>query len=78
MIRAQTLPADITEIIGQLDELLDESIDAEGYIIRKQVTTPDWVDLAQIDFEALKEEFAKERSLMQSQIRLRCLLIPVG
>jgi len=38
--------------------------DAEGYIIRKQVTTPDWVDMAQIDFEALKEEFAKERSLI--------------
>ncbi len=40
--------------MGQVDELLDESIDAEGCIISKQVTTPDWVYLAQIDFEALK------------------------
>jgi len=66
-IRALTPPADITGIMEQVDELLDESIDAEGYIIRKRVTTHDWVDLAQIDFEALEKKFTKGKKRTEAE-----------
>ena len=66
-IRALTPPADISEVMGQVEELLDMSIAAGGYMIRE---TPaaygladgaegHWVDLSQIDFEVLKERFTK-------------------
>ena len=63
-IRALTPPADVSEVVGKVEELLDESIDAEGYVIRETPAAyhkQRWVDLAQIDFEALKERFAKGR-----------------
>lgn len=74
-IRALTPPADISEVLGQVEELLDESIDAEGYVIRETpagygvsgVVQEHWVDLAQIDFEALKEQFAKGRKRTEAE-----------
>ena len=64
-IQALTPPADISEVMGQVETLLDESIDAEGYVIREMPATykagsakEHWVDLSQIDFEALKTRFA--------------------
>jgi type I restriction enzyme, R subunit len=53
--------ADISEVIGQVGELLDRSIATEGYII---VDKPEWervVDLSQIDFEKLRKHFEKGR-----------------
>jgi type I restriction enzyme R subunit len=53
--------ADISEVIGQVGELLDRSIATEGYII---VDKPEWervVDLSQIDFEKLRKQFEKGR-----------------
>ncbi|MXX97524.1 MAG: type I restriction endonuclease subunit R [Rhodothermaceae bacterium] len=75
-IRALTPPTDISEVVGQVEELLNESIDAEGYVVR---TTPPvfgaandveehWVDLAQMDFEALKERFAKGKKRTEMEI----------
>ena len=73
-IRALTPPADISEVMGQVEELLDESIDAEGYVIRETPATygaggveEHWVDLAQIDFEALKERFAKGKKRTEAE-----------
>ncbi len=64
-IRALTPPADISGVMGQVETLLDESIDAEGYVIREMPATykagsarEHWVDLSRIDFEALKTRFA--------------------
>ena len=72
--RALTPPADVSEVMGQVEELLDESIDAEGYVIRE---TPapygatggkeHWIDLAQIDFEALKERFATGKKRTEAE-----------
>ncbi len=73
-IRALAPPADISEVMGQVEELLDESIDAEGYVIRE---TPapygngseeaNQVDLSRIDFEALQEKFNKGRKHIEAE-----------
>jgi len=59
-IRALTPPADISEIMGQVEGLLDRSIATEGYVIRE--TLPPYedahlIDLSNIDFEKLAEKF---------------------
>ncbi len=73
-IRSLTPPADISEVMGQVEELLDESIDAEGYVIREIPAAYEvggvnehWVDLSQIDFEALKEKFAKGKKRTEAE-----------
>ncbi len=74
-IRALTPPADISEVMGQVDALLDASIDAEGYVIRETSAAygetggveEHLVDLAQIDFEALKERFTKGKKRTEAE-----------
>jgi type I restriction enzyme R subunit len=54
--------ADISEVMGQVEALLDHSIATEGYVIA--VPGTEWeriVDLSQIDFEALRKHFATGR-----------------
>jgi type I restriction enzyme R subunit len=60
--------ADISQVMEKVEELLDGSITAKGYVIREPVTPyagkrP--VDLSRIDFPALKKEFSKERKRME-------------
>lgn len=51
---------DISEVLEQVEGLLDESIAAEGYIIRDpSVSEYGVLDISQIDFEALKKQFNK-------------------
>lgn len=53
-----------------MEELLDESIDAEGYVIREPKAIygeEHRVDLSQIDFEALKEKFAKGKKRTEAE-----------
>lgn len=61
-IRALTPPVDITHIMGEIEDVLDQSIATEGYIIHE---VPEGykarVDLSQIDFEALRKYFEKSR-----------------
>ncbi len=48
----------------QVEELLDDSIAAEGYVVRDPIRpygTDHLVDLADIDFEALAKRFEKSR-----------------
>jgi type I restriction enzyme R subunit len=59
-IRSLIPQADISEIIGKVETLLDKSIAAEGYIIY-EVPKEKRIDLSKIDFEALKKQFAKSR-----------------
>lgn len=69
-IQALKRPADISEVMGQVEALLDESIDAEGYVIRETPSSDGEahrVDLAQIDFVALKEKFAKGRKRTEAE-----------
>jgi type I restriction enzyme R subunit len=63
-IEALQPEADVSEVMEKVEDLLDESITAKGYIIREPVTPygkKKLIDLSEIDFKALKKEFAKER-----------------
>jgi type I restriction enzyme, R subunit len=61
-IRNSIAKADITDIMQQVEDLLDQSIAAEGYVIPKRsesVARDGLVDLSGIDFEALAKKFEK-------------------
>jgi type I restriction enzyme R subunit len=63
-IEALQPEADVSEVMEKVEDLLDESITAKGYVIREPVVPygkKKLVDLSEIDFKALKKEFAKER-----------------
>jgi len=63
-IRALTPPADISQVMQQVERLLDQSIATEGYIIR-EASPPygdeHWIDLSKIDFESLAGKFKTGR-----------------
>ena len=59
---------DVSQIIEEVERLLDKSISARGYVIREAVDIygkKKLVDLGRIDFKALKKEFTKERKRME-------------
>ena len=63
-IRNLTPPADISMVMQQVEDLLDKSIAAEGYLIREAGKTygdDHLIDLSNIDFEELAEKFKKGR-----------------
>ena len=63
-IRALTPPADISQVMQQVEELLDESIATEGYIIREggvPYGDDHLIDLSNIDFEKLARKFKASR-----------------
>lgn len=56
--------ADISEIKQKIEDLLDKSIAAEGYVIHSVLTGDEKersIDLSQVDFEELKKRFDKGR-----------------
>jgi type I restriction enzyme, R subunit len=72
-IKALAPQADITELMADIDRLLDESISAEGYVIEGggAAGAPDdgtrRVDLSQIDFEALRAHFERARKHVEAE-----------
>lgn len=69
-IRALTPPADISSVMLQVEELLDDSIATEGYIIRDGQApygNEHWIDLSKIDFEKLADKFktGHKRTLLE-------------
>jgi type I restriction enzyme, R subunit len=67
-IEALQPEADVSGVMEKVEELLDESITARGYVIREPVVPygkKKSVDLSKIDFKALKKEFVKERKHME-------------
>ncbi len=64
-IKNLTAPADISDVMTEVENLLDQSIAPEGYIIETEQggydsqdqNTEARVDLSQIDFEMLREKF---------------------
>jgi len=63
-IRALTPPADISQVMQQVESLLDRSIATEGYVIREPEAAfgeEHWIDLSGIDFEKLAEKFKTGR-----------------
>lgn len=65
-IRALTPPVDITDVMDEIEDVLDQSITSEDYIIREASSTYDpVVDLSKIDFEALRKNFEKSRKHLE-------------
>jgi type I restriction enzyme R subunit len=70
MIRNLTPETDISEVMEKVEDLLDESIDAKGYVIREPSVPygkEHFVDLSKIDFEALKAKFERGRKYTQAE-----------
>jgi len=68
--------ADISGIMKKVEELLDQSIAAKGYVIREPVgpyKKLHVVDLSKIDFEKLRRIFTKERKRIEAE-KLRGIL----
>jgi len=63
-LRGLEQPVDISEVMGRVEELLDESIDADGYVIPNPAGDrfDGRVHLGQIDFEALARYFTKAKN----------------
>ena len=76
-IRALTPPADISEVMGDVETLLDASIATEGYVIRspseKHDTSSGLVDLSKIDFKALQAKFSAGHKRTEAE-KLRSLI----
>jgi type I restriction enzyme R subunit len=68
-IRSLTPPADISDVMGAVGELLDDSIvpTKEGYFIREPTSGAAYLDLSKIDFEALKKNFEKSRKHIEAE-----------
>ncbi|EKF8207000.1 type I restriction endonuclease subunit R [Pseudomonas aeruginosa] len=71
-IKALAPPVDISEVMQQVEELLDRSIAPVPYIIKDDDDQP-LHDLSQIDFEKLKEKFNQGRKRTEAE-KLRALL----
>ena len=71
-IRNLTPPADISGVMTEVENLLDQSIAPEGYLIQIPSDSYDMnqVDLSQIDFEQLSEQFRSEHKRIEAE-RLR-------
>jgi type I restriction enzyme R subunit len=70
-IRDLTPSADISDVMEQVENLLDRSIQSEGYVIREPAAeeygTDQRVDLSRIDFEALQEKFSRGRKRTEAE-----------
>lgn len=69
-IRSLTPPADISGVMGEVEKLLDDSIAAEGYVIREPLIpygADHLVDLSKIDFEALKARFEQGQKRTEAE-----------
>jgi len=71
-IKALAPPVDISDVMQQVEELLDRSIAPVPYIIKEDDDQP-LHDLSQIDFEKLKEKFNQGRKRTEAE-KLRALL----
>jgi len=66
-IRSLSDPADISEVMGAIEGVLDRSIAAEGYVIHDGDSADHLIDLSQIDFQALAEKFVAERKHIEAE-----------
>lgn len=75
-IKSLTPTPDISSIMEQVGDLLDQSVAAEAYVIREESEEYEvgkLVDLSKIDFDKLKEKFANGRKRTEAE-KLRALL----
>ena len=69
-IRNLIPPADISEVMTEVEGLLDQSIAPEGYLMPSDSYDNEPIDLSQIDFEQLSEQFQTEHKRVGAE-RLR-------
>jgi type I restriction enzyme R subunit len=72
-IRAETEQADISAVMADVEELLNDSIATEGYRIGAVDKPKALVNLSEIDFEALQEQFAQGKKRTEAE-KLRRLI----
>lgn len=60
-------PADISDVMAQVEDLLDESIAPTGYVIKEPASGGHYLDLSKINFEALKAQFEKGRKRTEAE-----------
>lgn len=72
-IRSEIPPVDIAEVMAEIEALLDQSIGAEGYVMPPVADQGRYIDLSQIDFEALRDKFEGSRKTVEVQ-KLRAKL----
>lgn len=72
-IRAQTDPPDISAVLGDVEDLLNDSIATEGYHIGPVSKPEALVNLSEIDFAALQEKFAQGKKRTEAE-KLRRLI----
>ena len=58
---------DISDVLNDVDRLLDESVAAEGYVIRERPAAYKLYDLSKIDFDKLKAKFAQGHKHTEAQ-----------
>jgi type I restriction enzyme R subunit len=68
-IRNLTPAVDISEVMGAVEKLLDDSIvpTKEGYVIAEPPAGGKYLDLSTVDFEALKKHFEKSRKRIEAE-----------
>jgi type I restriction enzyme R subunit len=66
-IRSQIPPVDISEVMADIEALLDQSIGAEGYVMPPVSDKDRYIDLGKIDFDALREQFGGSRKTIEVQ-----------
>ena len=68
-IRNLTSPADISSVVAEVENLLDQSIAPESYLIQTPPNpyTTEQVDLSQIDFEQLREQFGTAHKRIEAE-----------
>ena len=66
-IRSEIGIPDISGVLEQVSEVLDSSITTEGYVIQPGATDANYIDLSQIDFERLREQFNTGRKPIEAQ-----------
>jgi type I restriction enzyme R subunit len=64
-IRSLTAPPNIDHVMADIEQVLDFSIDAEGYIITED--TENVIDLSGLDFEKMRQDFTKKHKNMEMQ-----------
>jgi type I restriction enzyme, R subunit len=72
-IRVQTDPPDISALMGDVEELLNDSIATEGYHIGPASRAEALINLSEIDFSALQERFAQGKRRTEAE-KLRRLI----
>jgi len=72
-MRAQTGSPDISKVMGDVEDLLNDSIATEGYRIGPASNPAALVNLSEIDFEALQAKFAQGRKRTEAE-KLRRLI----